>query len=118
MTMTLHCPPDDPCSACFDAQHEADHPVPVEGCFACKLDSITVSAALHAPRATRYVKPRKHDNPWERGVTGTHRRDGSFMPYVNREFHPIGPKVFADNRSRFENQIRQYHAGTPVPVNP
>lgn len=118
MTQTMqHCPPDDPCSECFDAQHALDHPEIVDGCRACKLDSIQLDARLHARRTTRYVPPRKANNAWERGVAGEHRPGGGFMPYLNRELAPLSVKQFADNRSRNEEQIRRNRAGILPTVN-
>jgi len=95
----------------FEAQHRAAHPEPAAGCLACKLDTVQLDARLHARRTTRYVPPRRPDNPWERGVAGEHRVDGSFMPYVNGDLAPASVKQFADNRSRNEDQIRRYKAG-------
>jgi hypothetical protein len=39
---------------------------------------------------------------WEAGVTGETRRDGSFMPYLDRSLQPIGVKEMADNRTKLE----------------
>lgn len=105
----------DPCSECFDEMHARQHPDPVADCFACKLDTITVSASIHAPRATKYVPPRRPDNPWERGRAGEHRPDGSFMPYLKSDLSPMGVKEFADNRTNCEKQIRRYKAGHAAP---
>lgn len=95
----------------FEARHHAEHPEPVAGCLACKLDTVQLDARIHARRSTRYVPPRKADNPWERGVAGEHRVDGSFMPYVNPDLAPVSVKQFADNRSRNEETIRRTRAG-------
>lgn len=111
----MGCPPEDACSSCFDLRHAIEHPEPVEGCFACKLDTIQVGAALHATRATKYVPPRRPDNPWERGRAGEHRPDGSFMPYLKSDLSPMGVKEFADNRTRCEEQIRRYKSGHAAP---
>lgn len=101
----------------FEARHRAEHPDPVDGCFACKLDTVSVDARMHARRTTRYVPPRKADNPWERGVAGEHRVDGSFMPYIDQDYAPIGVKKFAENRSRYETTIRRNKAGvSPAPI--
>lgn len=99
----------------FEAWHHAEHPEPVADCFACKLDTVQMDARIQARRTTRYVSPAKPDNPWERGVAGEHRVDGSFMPYIGPDYEPIGVKQFAENRSRYEKTIRRNKAGvSPV----
>jgi hypothetical protein len=35
---------------------------------------------------------------WEKGRTGEHRPDGSFMPYLDSKLEPIGVKEMAENR--------------------
>lgn len=39
---------------------------------------------------------------WEKGVAGTNRPDGSFVPFVDAKGNDIGVKQYADNRGRLD----------------
>lgn len=103
-------------SAEFDAFHASEHPEPVPGCFACKLESVQVSASIHAPRATRVAPRAPALNSWERGVAGEHRSDGSFMPYLNPDLSPIGVHQFAGKRGIYEAAIEKNRTGAATPA--
>ena len=102
------------CSECF-VQYErvqkiADNPDKV--CQDCGetvkrvLQSPALTAAA-APSQKNKVPPRQADPAWERGTAGEHRRDGSFVPYVHADGSRIGVKEFADNRTKYERNIRE-----------
>jgi hypothetical protein len=60
-----------------------------------------------------YRDPAKHNhNSWERGITGEHRADGSFMPYVNSQGNQIRTKEYAEGRRTFES-IRRDQISAP-----
>lgn len=89
----------------FEAQHRAEHPSTVDGCLACKLDTFQVSAAVNPNGVAPTVKG---GNNWEKGITGTHRPDGSFMPNISAETGaPIRVKQFSEQRHDFEDQVRR-----------
>lgn len=94
----------------FEAWHAEEHPEPEPGCLACKLDTVQVGAALHAARATKVVRPRTPDNPWERGRAGEHRIDGSFMPLLDEKFATIGVKKAAEQHHHIEEFRRRSEA--------
>ena len=102
------------CSKCLE-QYErtqliADNPDTI-----CQDCGGTVKRILQAPALTAAAAPSTKNkvpppqaNPvWEKGIAGQHRRDGSFVPYVNADGSRIGVKEFADNRTRYERNIRE-----------
>lgn len=94
----------------FEAFHAQLHVTAVADCDVCRLSTIQLSAALHATRTTRYVPPRTSDNPWERGVTGEHRPDETFMPYVGVDGTPIGVKQYANKRGHLDTALADSQA--------
>lgn len=107
----MHCAPDDLCSECWDAKHRAEHPERVDGCLACKLDTIQLDAGKFGHS---HARPRTPDNPWERGRAGEFRRDGSFMPLLNPDWSPMGVKQAVNRRPEIEAQRRRNAAGIPA----
>lgn len=59
------------------------------------------------PSRMNKIPPPPADPAWERGVAGEHRRDGSFVPYLDSSGERIGVKEFADNRSKYEGILRE-----------
>lgn len=53
-------------------------------------------------------------NSWEKGVSGEHRPDGSFMPYLNGKGERIHVKEFGENRRKLQAaRARQLQGPTP-----
>ena len=102
------------CSECLEqyerTQLVADNPDTV-----CQDCGGTVKRILQAPALTAAAAPSRMNkvpppqaNPaWEKGISGEHRRDGSFVPYVHADGSRIGVKEFADNRTKYERIIRE-----------
>jgi putative FmdB family regulatory protein len=70
------------------------------------LQSPALSAAA-APSRMNKVPPPQANPSWEKGIKGEHRRDGSFVPYVDANGDRIGVKKFADNRTKYERILRE-----------
>lgn len=84
--------------------HDGSHG---EDCFGCRIQSVQFD-----PRATPSRRnnepPSKAAPAWERGIAGEHRRDGSFMPFIDdRTMNPIRVKQFGEHRHRYEEAIRR-----------
>jgi len=103
------------CSECFSLWElvQGMRDEPNRFCSKCDKESakrILQSPALTAdatPNRTRNkVPPRRPNNNWERGVSGEHRADGSFVPYIDKNGDKIPIKQFADNRSKYEGMLR------------
>ena len=102
------------CSECLEqyerTQLVADNPDEV-----CQDCGGTVKRILQAPALTAAAAPSRQNkvpppkaNPvWERGIAGSERRDGSFVPYLHADGSKIGVKEFADNRTKYERAIRE-----------
>ena len=102
------------CSECLEqyerTQLVADNPDTV-----CQDCGGTVKRILQAPALTAAAAPSRMNkvpppqaNPaWEKGISGEHRRDGSFVPYVHADGSRIGVKEFADNRTKYERILRE-----------
>lgn len=69
------------------------------------LQSPSTTAAATPSRMNK-VPPPQADPAWERGISGEHRRDGSFVPYLHADGTRIGVKEFADNRTKYERILR------------
>ena len=93
---------DDPDKVCQDCGEETAKRI---------LQSPALSAAA-APSRMNKVPPPQADPSWEKGVSGEHRRDGSFVPYVDTEGNRIGVKKFADNRTKYERILRERNQST------
>ena len=70
------------------------------------LQSPSTTAAA-TPSVKNKVPPSKANPVWEKGIAGEHRPDGSFVPYVHNDGSRIGVKEFADNRIKYERNIRK-----------
>jgi hypothetical protein len=73
-------------------------------CYGCKLKDKNLSLASAAtPTRERRQPFRPMVQPsWEAGIAGETRKDGSFMPYLDKSLNPIGVKEMADNRTSLE----------------
>lgn len=101
------CTAGDPCFTCAETAHQALHPNgDVDGCVQCHHQSIQLSPAA-TPTSRNSIAPAKPRNSWEKGQA----LDRRGIPYVNKDGTPIGVKDFANNRSRYEETLRQQHAG-------
>lgn len=97
------------CAACTDARHRAVHPVTVDGCLACKLETIQLSQAWF-PSKPGGAPPAGNRNAWERGIATDHRG----VALLDGSGEPIGVKRYAENRTAFEAERRRL-ANDPVP---
>lgn len=88
---------DDPDKVCQDCGEETAKRI-------LQSPALTADAA---PSTKNNVPPRRADPAWERGLAGTTRRDGSFVPYRGADGNTIGVKQFADNRTKYERIIRE-----------
>jgi len=70
------------------------------------LQSPATTAAA-TPSVKNKVPPPQANPAWERGISGEHRRDGSFVPYVHADGTRIGVKEFAENRTKYERILRE-----------
>ena len=70
------------------------------------LQSPALTAAA-APSQKNKVPPPQANPVWEKGTAGETRRDGSFVPYLDKEGSRIGVKDFADNRKKYERILRR-----------
>lgn len=76
-------------------------------CFGCKVRSIQF------PRARDRSKPPRTPNAsWERGIAGSHRPDGSFMPILDERWAPMSLKEYASKRSIIAERRRRWHNTT------
>ena len=103
------------CSECCH-RYERRHSVDDEPDTCCpECEEVAVKRILQAaniapssmPSRMNKVPPPKADPAWERGIAGEHRRDGSFVPYLDSNGNRIGVKKFADNRSKYERLLRE-----------
>jgi putative FmdB family regulatory protein len=102
------------CSECLE-QYERTQLIDDDPDTVCPDCGETVKRILQAPALTAAAAPSRQNkvpppqaNPvWEKGISGEHRRDGSFVPYVHADGSRIGVKEFADNRTKFERIIRE-----------
>ncbi len=102
------------CSDCL-VQYERTQSVtedPDEVCQDCEgvVKRILQAPALTAaatPNRRNKIPPAKANPAWERGISGEHRRDGSFVPYLKPDGTRIGVKEFADNRTKYERILRE-----------
>lgn len=88
------------------------------GCdtYGCQLRRKGVDFSGAATPTRRARRPfRKAEQPsWEKGKSGEHRADGSFMPYLNERGTPIGVKEYGENRHRL-SEIRRHQVAGPAP---
>ena len=102
------------CSKCLE-QYERTQLISDDPDTVCQDCGGTVKRILQAPALTAAAAPSRMNkvpppqaNPaWEKGISGEHRRDGSFVPYVHADGSRIGVKEFADNRTKDERIIRE-----------
>ena len=102
------------CSECLE-QYERIQLISDDPDEVCQDCGETVKRVLHAPALTAAAAPSRMNkvpppqaNPvWERGLAGSERRDGSFVPYLHADGSKIGVKEFADNRTKYERAIRE-----------
>jgi hypothetical protein len=85
------------------------------GCdtYGCQLrrKGISVPPSATPTRTQRRPFRPGPNNSWEKGRAGEHRRDGSFMPYLNDTGQDIGVKEWADNRTKYEKRLKAVKAG-------
>lgn len=97
------------CASCTDAAHAAAHPETVDGCLACKLETVQLSYVLQR-RPGGGSPPAGNRNSWENGIATDHRG----VPLLDGAGEPIGVKKYAENRSTFEAERRRL-ANDPQP---
>ena len=100
------------CCHCYERRHsvheEADERCPECLEFAVKrIIQVPQIAPSAMPTRMNKVPPPKANPVWERGTAGEHRKDGSFVPYLDSNGNRIGVKEFADNRTKFERILRE-----------
>lgn len=107
------CPHNDEyaCFACETAQHDAAHPVEVEGCRTCKYRTIRISNTATPNKQLKVGTQKDPTNNWERGIATDHRG----VPYLKGDGSMIGVKEFQNNRSTYEQAIRD-NRQQPAPV--
>jgi hypothetical protein len=88
---------DDPDKVCQDCGEETAKRI-------LQAPALTAEAA---PSQMNKVPPPQANPTWEKGISGEHRRDGSFVPYLDSEGKNIGVKKFADNRKKYERKLRE-----------
>lgn len=102
------------CSECLEeyerTQLVVDNPDKV--CQDCggtvkRILQVPALTAAAAPSRMNKVPPPQANPAWERGIAGETRRDGSFVPYLDKEGGRIGVKDFADNRKKYERILRR-----------
>lgn len=78
-------------------------------CDAASLKRILFGNVTPSSTPTRMnnIPPRKVEPSWEKGLAGERRKDGSFAPYLTKDFAPMHVKEFADNRVKFEKKLRK-----------
>lgn len=79
--------------------------------YKAKLRSLSFGQVPGGTREGRYVFRPGPNMAWEKGISGEHRPDGSFMPYVTPDLKPITVKQFADQRGNYERQISDLRRG-------
>ncbi len=102
------------CSKCLE-QYERTQLISDNPDEVCQDCGETVKRVLQAPALTAAAAPSRMNkvpppqaNPvWERGLAGSERRDGSFVPYLDAEGKRIGVKKFADTRKKYERILRE-----------
>lgn len=100
--------PGDPCATCELVEHDERHPRrDVDGCPTCKMLSVRLSDKALPTKRRSSAPPKPGSNSWERGIATDHRG----VPYLDGNGSMIGVKQFAQNRSRYEEQIRRNRAG-------
>ena len=86
-------------------------------CYACQLRAkgLQVSPSATPGRVANRDQPRRpmaHDS-FRAGVTGEHRRDGSFMPYLHKDGTLIRQGTMTNDRRRLEairhDQLHRTH---------
>lgn len=112
----IHSALDGLCADCADAAHAMEHPVFVDGCFACKVSTLQFDASVAPNHAHKPVPPKRAMDPaWERGVAGSHRPDGTFMPYIDGSLRKIHVKEAGERRSEIaamKSRLAQTPAAT------
>lgn len=84
-------------------------------CYGCRLRAKAIGLSSAAiPSRQNAIPPRKADPAWERGVAGTHRPDGTFVPFLTKDLNPMGVKEYGENRHKVDEQVRRLHQSEPV----
>lgn len=82
-----------------DAEREA---------FREKLKSLRFGRVPGGSRTVNEPKVRPMPSaPWEKGIKGERRADGSFMPYLGKGNEPIRMKEWSENRRVYEAKLDQ-----------
>lgn len=104
------CPhnPEYECFECTETEHARRHPELVDGCMACKLDTIQVAEKVVSRRTGG--APAGNNNSWERGFA----LDGRGVPLLDASGEPIGVKQYAQKRHALEAERRRL-ANDPAP---
>lgn len=89
----------------FEAWHAEQHPDLVVGCFACKVNTVQVSAGVAGNG--KNLPPAAAQNSWERGIVTVPRAGGTEMPILTSDGEPMGVHEWASKRSTLEPQIRR-----------
>jgi hypothetical protein len=76
-----------------------------EGCFGCKVKTITVNPYSMPTRLHPGNAPKRPEPRWERGVP----TDNRGMPFLDKNLNPMGVKAVAENRHSIEQHRRQLH---------
>jgi hypothetical protein len=93
----------------MDRTHDGRHG---DDCFGCRIQTVRLSTSC-TPSRNNDAAPATANPAWEKGVVGEHRRDGSFMPYIeNHTMNAIHVKEFAENRRHYESELRRANAAT------
>jgi len=87
-----------------------EHPSEVDGCRTCKYRTISISNAATPTKTLRLGTQKDPSNNWERGIATDHRG----VPYLNASGSPIGVKEFQNNRSTYEQAIRDNRNAQPA----
>jgi hypothetical protein len=84
--------------------------------YGCQLRRKGLSFSADATPTARARRPfRKAEQPsWEKGISGEHRVDGSFMPYLTETGRKIRVKEAGERRHELTDIRRRQVAG-PAP---
>ena len=79
--------------------------------YKAKLQSLSFGGVPGGARTEKGVRAAPSPS-WERGLTGEHRPDGSFMPYLDGGLNPIRQKQFGEKRHVYEAAIKELRTPT------
>ena len=107
------------CSECSE-QYERTQLISDDPDTVCQECGETVKRILQAPALSAAAAPSRMNkvpppqaNPvWEKGLAGSERPDGSFVPYLHADGSKIGVKEFADNRTKYARILRERNQPT------